>query len=307
MSEYKYDPRLAVPAQLADIDPLQPAMKVMLKIMARTKAKETSEFVPPEGCVIHKEEITSMYGSVFETWVIEPEKCEDTEHALIDFHGGAFYLPATASSLALACEYAMQMKCRVYLPEYRLIPAVNGYQIFEDCIALYKKVSEEYSGVIVLGESAGGALAAGVCLYAHDQKMKMPKGQLLIYPVLTDNTEIYPSASKYKDAVWPLSANTKMWNAYLRNAKEEYMPYMIPLKQENTADLPEAYIEPQEMDILADEAAVYAEKLRASGIPAELNLIEKSYHGFDSDLASPVTRAAIERRIEAMKRMNDKK
>ena len=64
MSEYKYDPRLAVPAQLADIDPLQPAMKVMLKIMARTKAKETSEFVPPEGCVIHKEEITSMYGSV---------------------------------------------------------------------------------------------------------------------------------------------------------------------------------------------------------------------------------------------------
>lgn len=306
MSEYKYDPRLAVPAQLADIDPVQPAMKVMLKIMARTKAKETAEFVPPEGCVIHKEDITSLDGSVFATWVIEPADCEDTEHALIYLHGGAFYLPATANSLALACEYAMRMKCRVYLPEYRLIPSVNGYQIFEDCIALYRKVSEEYSGVIVLGESAGGALAAGVCLYAHDQKMKMPKGQLLIYPVLTDNTEIYPSASKYKDAVWPLSANTKMWNAYLRNAKEEYMPYMIPLKQENTADLPEAYIEPQEMDILADEAAVYAEKLRASGIPAELNLIEKSYHGFDSDLASPVTRAAIERRIEAMKRMNDK-
>ena len=61
------------------------------------------------------------------------------------------------------------------------------------------------------------------------------------------------------------------------------------------------------MDILADEAAVYAAKLRASGIQTELNLIEKSYHGFDSDLTSPVTRAAIERRIEAMKRMNDKK
>ena len=68
-------------------------------------------------------------------------------------------------------------------------------------------------------------------------------------------------------------------------------------------NLPPAYIEPQEIDILRDEAVAYADKLKAAGVKVEVNIIPGSYHGFDSDAKSPLVKRVYEKRYRIMKEM----
>ena len=69
--------------------------------------------------------------------------------------------------------------------------------------------------------------------------------------------------------------------------------------------IPAAYIEPQEIDTLRDEAAAYAEALRDAGTTVEVNEVPGSYHGFDADTENPFVQAVVGRRICAMRAMLD--
>ena len=79
--------------------------------------------------------------------------------------------------------------------------------------------------------------------------------------------------------------------------------YLIPMKAENVSNLPPAYIEPQQIDILRDEAVAYAERLKTSGVDVTLNIVEGSYHGFDTDTENEFVQRIISRRIDAMRMM----
>ena len=67
-------------------------------------------------------------------------------------------------------------------------------------------------------------------------------------------------------------------------------------------DLPQAYVEPQEMDVLRDEAIAYANKLKRSGVAVECNLIGGSFHGFDAQLKSPLVKRVFAHRCEVIRR-----
>ncbi|MCR5450581.1 MAG: alpha/beta hydrolase [Solobacterium sp.] len=310
MKEYAYSPYLKKPEQMPDIDPLKPAMRVMLKMITKTQQAETAAFVPPEGVRIRKMQTESADGWSFDTWIAEPENCPENSPAIVLVHGGAFYLPLSVSSLALGCAYAQKMNIRVFLPEYRLVPSFPAPCAFEDCLTLWKELNEAGSiyginpeRLLLMGESAGGAITAGVCLYLKDTGMKLPKGLLLVYPVLDNRTETYQSAQRYEDTVWPLKANSHMWAGYLKNAPEEMMKYLVPMHHEDLSDLPVTYVEPQEIDILCDEGTTFAERLQAAGVKTELNIIPGSYHCFDSDLTSDFVQNVIEQRITAAEAM----
>lgn len=69
------------------------------------------------------------------------------------------------------------------------------------------------------------------------------------------------------------------------------------------SELPMAYVEPQEIDILCDEGIAYAEKLKRNGCLLELNIIKGSYHGFDFDHNSPLVQRVLQHRCEIMKQL----
>ena len=97
-----------------------------------------------------------------------------------------------------------------------------------------------------------------------------------------------------------------MWEAYLKNAEEKWLPYLIPMRAEELKDLPEAYIEPQQIDVLRDEAVAYAKRLEQVDVNVEVNLIAGSYHGFDSDLTSGLVQRVLRDRINVMSKMLNK-
>ncbi len=294
MADYNYSSELKAPGKPVDFDLSRPGTLMMLKLLVKTHQKQTDAFVPPEGIRLGRAEMGNV-----PCFVIEPEDGGQLP-GMLYCHGGAFYLPTQVSSLELACVYAKRLHLRVYIPEYRLVPEHPAPAAFADCLAVWKQVSGECEKLLVYGESAGGALAAGLALYLRDQGMEQPCGQVLVYPVLDNRPEKYASMTTYADAAWTRRSNASMWEAYLKNAEEKSLPYLIPMRAEALHGLPDAYIEPQQIDVLCDEAMAYAARLAQAGVAVELNRIPGSYHGFDGDLTSGLVRRVLRHRIEVM-------
>lgn len=300
MVSYNYSPELKAPGKPVDFDLSRPGTLMMLRLLVKTHQKQTDSFAPPEGIRLGREK----QGNV-PCFVIEPESGEDLP-AMLYCHGGAFYLPTQTSSLALACFYAKELQMRIVIPEYRLVPEHPAPAAFEDCLAVWQELSSSAETLLLYGESAGGALAAGLALYVRDHGMKKPSGQILVYPVLDNRPEKYPSMTAYAEAAWTKRSNDSMWQAYLKTAEETWLPYLIPMGAENLQDLPEAYIEPQQIDVLRDEAVAYGKRLEQAKVNVEVNLIAGSYHGFDSDLTSGLVQRVLRHRIGVMSRMLNK-
>lgn len=307
---FSYSPELKAPQRMPEIDPGKPALAGMLKILRRTHQKQTAAFRPPEGISCSRIQITSLDGTEISCFVIEPEETYGRLPGLVMIHGGAFYLPVQTSSLSLACEYAKGIKGRVYLPEYRLVPEFSAPAALDDCFALWNIINFcrnncelDTEKILVIGDSAGAALAAGLCIRLRDKGLPLPKGQLLIYPALDDRSERYASYKQYEEASWSPVANRAMWKAYLKGADVNLLPLLVPLRCTDLHGLPRSYVEPQENDILCDEGTAYAEALAAAGVPAELNIIAGSNHGFDNDLTSLLVQRTVEKRIQVMQNM----
>ena len=293
---------------MAEIDPSMPAMKGMLRILRLTHKQQSSAFQPPDGVLRQQIGVTGPEGNEIPVHILSPEACAGELPGLLLLHGGAFYLPVQSSTLALACAYAEALRARVYVPEYRLVPEHPAPAALYDCEAVWDRLCAGLPGMdsgrlLILGDSAGAALAAGLCIRLRGESKPLPRGQLLIYPALDDREARYASYARCPDAPWTPKANRLMWRAYLKGAPEALLPQLVPLRCEDLRGLPPAYLEPQECDILCDEAEAYAKALRESGVAAACNLVQGSYHGFDGALSAPLVQRVLAQRVAAAEAM----
>lgn len=141
-------------------------------------------------------------------------------------------------------------------------------------------------------------------MMARDRKHPVKfRFQMLPYPFLDarNNSE---SCKKYTD--------TPMWNSSLSDriapmtkvdkSNPNYV-YYSPVEAKDFEGLPPAYIETAEFDCLHDDGILYAKLLRETGISVQLNETKGTMHGFDIVMKAPTTLAAMEKRIDFMKRM----
>ncbi len=305
MADYQYRPELKKPGPLNSIDFGNPALAPMIRLVVQNLRYAAGSYTPPEGLSLKRLTVPSWDGGNVDCFLLEPET--DTPlPGLLYCHGGGFFLPLQTSALQLAAVYARELRVRVFLPDYRILPEHPNPYPFRDCLAVWRYMRERQSDyrldgrTLLYGESAGGALAAGLAQWLRDQGEAPPLGQVLIYPVLDNRSERYPSVERYSGAVWSKRSNDYMWSAYLKDGAQGLAPYIVPLQNEALADLPQAYIEPQGIDILRDEGVCYARQLQEAGVTVDLNVIEGSYHGFDSDVENPFVQQILARRVLAM-------
>jgi acetyl esterase/lipase len=172
--------------------------------------------------------------------------------------------------------------------EYRLAPETPYPGPLEDCYAGLRWV-HQHAGELGIdpnrigigGPSAGGNLAAGLALLARDRGEIPVQYQLLIYPML-DDRQITPS-SQWPDPVWPPSANTYGWTAYLGDKKggPDVEPYAAPARATDLAGLPPTLVVVGAVDGFSDEDIDYAVRLRHAGVPVDLRVYAGGPHGFD--------------------------
>ncbi|ADB35681.1 Alpha/beta hydrolase fold-3 domain protein [Kribbella flavida DSM 17836] len=131
--------------------------------------------------------------------------------------------------------------------------------------------------LVIGGQSAGAALAAGACLVARDEDRPLPDRQVLCYPPLDDgqDTESYRLFDGVFHSIAPGG-----W------ADTQYFPpgdlpaAAVPLRAKDLSGLPPALILAAGRDPLRDDARAYADRLRADGVAARLVEYADTMHAF---------------------------
>lgn len=286
-----------------------PISERLLPLMNGIIERSFNKRQPEPGVREIRKIITGYQNEPLEIIIYEPEAAKEWLPCLIYLHGGAFVLKSAAFHKRLICDYTSQTPCKVVFVDYRLAPQHPFPVAVEDCYAalnwVYQNAAEigvAPQRIAVGGDSAGGALAAALCLMARDRKAPKIAFQMLIYPV-TDARLNTKSMKEFSDTpLWNARQNEKMWKLYLKEGCPLERAYASPMEATSFYDLPSAYVEVAEYDCLRDEGILFAEALKKNGVPVELNQTKGTIHGFEIAEDSEIVRQSLERRIDALKK-----
>ncbi len=207
---------------------------------------------------------------------------------MVFFHGGGFVLGDLDTHDSLARSLAVSIECVVVSVDYPLAPE-HKYPAARNAAyaatAWISKHAAELGGdaakLLVAGDSAGGNLAAVVCMMARDAQGPHIAFQLLIYPDLDfrrSNHSIQAFAGQHGN----VSREAQFWfmDHYLSSEDEKLDPLVSPLLAKTHAGLPPALIVTAEYDALRDEGEAYGRCLNEAGVHAIVNRYDGMIHEF---------------------------
>jgi acetyl esterase/lipase len=228
--------------------------------------------------------------------------------AVVFVHGGGMVLGSVELWDPVIAGYAQASGVSFLSVDYRLAPESTGTGPAEDMFAGLAWLADNAGDVqvdprrvAVMGDSAGGGIAAGTAILARERDVPVAR-QILIYPMLDDrNTLPDPSIAPY--LTWTWDNNWTGWNALLGDAAggSDVPAAAAPARVDDVTGLAPAYIEVGELDIFRDEDVAYAQRFMRAGIPVELHVHAGANHGFDG-LApqSALARRAIADRLRVI-------
>jgi acetyl esterase/lipase len=209
--------------------------------------------------------------------------------ALMHIHGGGYVLGTPEMNHGRNAALANDLRCVVLSVDYRLAPETRAPGSVEDCYAalawLHAHAAPrgiDPTRIAVLGQSAGGGLAAALCLLARDRGEWAIAMQILIYPMLDDRTGRGPAENGFAgEFLWPAPTNQFGWSALLGEAGHAISPYAVPARAERLQGLPPTFIGVGALDLFVEEGLDYSRRLLRAGVPLELHIYEGAFHGFD--------------------------
>lgn len=233
-------------------------------------------------------------------WIVPTAAATGPRPALIHIHGGGYILGRVTDTTAMCEQMAAEFDCLVANVDYRLAPETPFPGPMEDCYAVLEwvhanadELGVDRTRIAVMGESAGGGLAAMTAIAARDRGEIPLCYQVLIYPMLDDRTG---SAVRVPDFIgtigWNEAGNRFGWSSLLgQPAGQASAPYGgVPARIETLAGLPPTFIGVGGLDLFVDENLEYGRRLVAAGVPTRLHLTPGAYHGFD--FIAPESRAS---------------
>ena len=170
---------------------------------------------------------------------------------------------------------------------YRQAPEHKFPAAHEDSFAAYqwvlanaKSLGGDAEAVAVMGESAGGNMAAAITMMAKQKNVQMPVHQVLVYPVANHafDTESYQQNADAK----PLGKAGMQWffQHYLKSEKDGDNPMVSLLKAKDLSGLPPATVITAAIDPLRSEGKAYADKLKEAGVRVDYKNYDGVAHEF---------------------------
>lgn len=207
---------------------------------------------------------------------------------LLFFHGGGWVTGNIDTYNKVCTNMSRLTDCKVVSVDYRLAPENPFPAGLEDCYEAAKAfITNDVINnkeVILIGDSAGGNLAAALSLLAKERKEFTVNKQILIYPsTYNDHTENSPFKSVVENGTEYLLTSKRIGDYMeLYKSKEEdvYSPYFAPLLSNDLSMQPKTLVITAEYDPLRDEGEEYGKKLREAGNYVEIYRIKDALHGF---------------------------
>ncbi len=229
--------------------------------------------------------------------------------AAVYLHGGGMILGSLDHYHPHVARYVAASGVPMLSVDYRLAPEHPHPTPVEDCYSALAWLSREAANlgvdperIAVMGDSAGGGLAAGTAILARERGGPAIARQILVFPMLDDRT-VGPDPALEPFLFWSYEDNVTAWRALLGDAAGgEVDASAAPARVEDPAGLPPAYLEVGELDAFRDETIEFARRLAAAGVPTELHVHPGVPHDFD--LVAPdaqVSRRAVADRIRVLR------
>ncbi|KAL2829894.1 alpha/beta hydrolase fold-domain-containing protein [Aspergillus pseudoustus] len=231
--------------------------------------------------------------------------------AILHCHGGGMVVGSVQCEKNTLAAKVSSTEVQIFSVDYRLAPEHPHPTLVEDCYAalcwLHANSREQFgidpARIAVMGESAGGGIAAGVALLGRDRGLCPPLAkQILIYPMLDDRNTI-PNPNIEPFAIYKTDDNKVNWTALLgaHAGTEAVSPYAAPARVESVEGLPPTYMDLGDLDIFRDENVKYAMRLILANIQTELHLYPGVSHGFENIAPGiTITKQALENRKRAV-------
>lgn len=211
--------------------------------------------------------------------------------ALLFIHGGGWVTESVDTYNRICRNMARSTGHLVVSVDYRLAPEHRFPVGLEDCYAVAKAIftrdflpNINTDSITVIGDSAGGNLAAALCLMAKDRGEFIPQRQILIYPCTNnDYSENSKFLSMHENGNDYLLTRKNLYDymeLYKRTDEDLKNPYFAPLMSKDLSDLPRTLIITAEYDPLRDEGEAFGSRLKDAGNEVEIHRIPDALHGY---------------------------
>lgn len=218
---------------------------------------------------------------------------EEKPGTLLFFHGGGWVTESVDTYNKVCAALTDATGRRVISVDYRLAPESPFPQGLDDCYAaagaLFNAPAHfdfDPGEITLVGDSAGGNLAAAVSLRARDTGDFHVRRQILIYPATYSDhgpDSPFPSvAENGSDYLLTARRICEYIGLYKRDDSDLRNPYFAPLLARDFTNQPDTLLITAEFDPLRDEGEAYAEKLREAGNRVVLYRMRDALHGFMS-------------------------
>mgnify|MGYP002616156568 CR=1 FL=1 len=244
--------------------------------------------------IFHKTIDYKIYNGDYEVPVriyLPREKVTEDLPVFLFFHGGGWVTDCIDNYERICARLASATEHIVVSVEYRLAPEHPFPTGFMDCYAVAKAIytnrfilNVNPQRITLIGDSAGGNLAAAVSLKARDDGIFKPQRQILIYPAVNND---YSDTSRFQsvkdcgsDYLLTAGKMQDYIDLYAKNEEDKQNPYFAPYLAKDVSHQPDTLILTSEFDPLRDEGEAFGERLKAAGNRVEVHRIAGAFHGY---------------------------
>jgi acetyl esterase len=223
--------------------------------------------------------------------IYRPRSLRDTDTdapVVVFFHGGGFVEGNVVSYDPLCTHLAARVRAVVVSVDYRLAPehraptaALDAYDATSWLALQGPVLRADTTRMAVVGDSAGGALAAVTAQLMRDLGSSPLRHQALIYPS-TDMTLGSPSILEHARAPMLTRDSILAFRSHYAPREADWREPLVSPLFGRLEGLPPALVQTADLDPIRDDGARYAEALRAAGVPVVHTHYRRVPHGFAS-------------------------
>lgn len=281
------------------LDPLRSALDATFNLIGGPRPQDVDE---------RELTIDLPEGGQVPAKLYEPQGAGREDGLLVFFHGGGWVVGSLESHAPTLRAAASRAHCRVLAVGYRKAPEHPFPAAFDDARGAYRwalahadELGVDPARIAVGGDSAGGNLAASVCLHLDPNESK-PAFAWLIYPLVDADVDRYPSAQHFaKGPLLSRQAIRDMIGHYAPSPRAQLDPRVSVIESHALERLPRTYVATAGMDILRDQGERFGDMAREAGVDVEVRRFDDMPHGFISLRIDPGARACADEAIDALR------
>ncbi|CAH0035769.1 unnamed protein product [Clonostachys rhizophaga] len=282
-------------------DIAKPALHDVNARRARYEAIGGVEPKIPESVAFEIITVPGECGSTLRLYHFKLHEQPDTSPVVLHFHGGGFISLTPDIVIERLASIVRDTGVQAFSVDYRLAPehpypaALNdGWSALEWIRVNAQALNINPARISVMGDSAGGGLAAAMTIRARNLQLHPPISyQILCSPMLDDRT-LGEVPGDFK--LWDEEDNLTGWTAYLGKPPggDDVPDTAAPARVKDVTGLPRLYLDTSQFDLFVKENVEYVKRFIEAGIEVECHVSPGLPHGFDGLLPSHRVSVAYE-------------